>query len=571
MNPNSAPTPSDPDPQIHALQQGRLDFSGALLVATRLVRDIQNQPAAAECSRLATLGAALDHPDYQRQKQAYFLYREITAGLTAAAAGHPDPVVGEFALTLLETRLDHAHYGLHRAAAEAIGRLPLAIAPPAFDDAPPVTIESDAPRAVLDLAWLRSHGVAGSGTGRWIGRSLVLNAGSRGLIVVKFMRGDEAPSNLAWEACWMARLDSWREAFDVPFAIPTPLSPPGAGLMRWAATLALPADPPPGLDPERRVLAFRTAAEYFHYPNHPAGTGRLPADRVCEILGRCARLLAQALARDVVHTAPIPLFHNRTQRHRRTDDGVYDWPRAGRLDQWLHSCRYPNLAQSGLRDFEHFTLRADTACSRYEWVGVHLLSLFLVAGSYFRTAAPARVGIDAAGRPVDARDLFDPHLLAAMIRSICSGYRQGFAGANGTAGLPFDLESVVARMIDEMGVDRHMEEILRLADQHEMSRDDFERYLTDRGVAREKAAAMSQGRADIVLATGPHLGGFNQPISLPELIRMTGAVAADCIAHRFRRERGWPALGRRKDQVVEDQPPEGRPAGNAAELPAQMG
>jgi hypothetical protein len=547
-----------------------LDFSGALLVATRLVRDIARAPAAAECRQLASLAAALDRPDYQRQKQAYFLYREITAGLAAAAAGHPDPVTGEMALALLEARLGHAHYGLHRAAAEAIGSLPLTIAPPILGDDTLVGIDPAAPPAALDPAWLRSHGVAGSETGRWIGRSLVLDAGSRGLLVVKFMRRDESPSNLAREACWMARLRSWRDTFDAPFAIPTPLGPPGAGLMRWAADPYLPDKPPPGLDPDGRVLAFRAAADYFRYPNSPVGMNRLPPDRVGKILGRCARLLGQALARDVVHTAPIPLFHNRTQQHRRTDGGVYDWPRAGRLDRWLHSCRYPNLAQSGLRDFEHFALRDDTAFSRYEWVGVHLLSLFLVAGSYFRTAAPARVGTDAAGRPVDARDLFDPQLLAAMIRSICTGYRQGFAGVNGTDGLPFDLEAVVARMIEEMGVDRHMEEILRRADQRALGRAEFERFLTDRGVAREKAAAMSQGEADILLATGPHLGGFNQSISLPELIRMTGAVAADCIVCRFRRERGWPASGRWKDQVVEDQPPEGRPGG-AVKSPAQMG
>ena len=481
MTRSPAPGHADTDPQICLLQEGRLDFSGALLVATRLVREISNRPTAADRNRIATLAAALDMPAYQHQKQAYFLYREITAGLVAVAAGHPDPKRGEWALSLLEERLDHSHYGLHRAAAEALGGLPLKIAPPLFDDAASREADQAAPATELDRAWLRSQGVAGSTAGRWIGRSLVLEARPRGLIVVKFMRCGESPSNLAREAQWMARLGSWPNVFDVPFMVPTPLGPPAAGIMRWAATLPLPADPPSDLDPDRRVLAFAAAADYFSYPNSPAGAERLSAGRVCEILGRCARLLGQALSRDVVHTAPIPLFHNRTQQHRRTDGGVYDWPRAGRLDQWLHSCRYPNLAQSGLRDFEHFALRADTGFSRYEWIGVHLISLFLVAGSYFRTAAPARIGTDAAGRLVDARDLFDPQVLAAMIRSICAGYRQGFAGGNETAELPFAIEAVVARMIDEMGVDRHMEEILREADQRALAREDFERFLTARG------------------------------------------------------------------------------------------
>ena len=44
---------------------------------------------------------------------------------------------------------------------------------------------------------------------------------------------------------------------------------------------------------------------------------------------------------------PIPLFHNRTQRLRRDDQGRYQWFRAGRLDQWLDSCAFPNLGLSG--------------------------------------------------------------------------------------------------------------------------------------------------------------------------------------------------------------------------------
>ncbi len=564
MMPSPGPGYANTDPQIRLLCQGRLDFSGALLVATRLVREVASLPAAADYSRIAALAAALDVPDYRHQKQAYFFYREIAAGLAAAAAGHPDPTLGEWALTLLEKRLDHPHYGLHRAVAEALGGLPLQIAPPLFDDAASGEDEPVAPSTELDQAWLRSQGVACSAAGRWIGRSLVLEARPAGLIVVKFMRRGESPSNLAREARWMARLGSWPNIFDVPFKIPTPLGRSAQTVMRWAAALPLPADRPSDLDPDRRVLAFAAAADYFHYPNSPAGAERLPAVRVCEILGRCARLLGQALSRDVVHTAPIPLFHNRTQQHRRTDGGVYDWPRAGRLDQWLHSCRYPNLAQSGLRDFEHFALRTDTAFSRYEWIGIHLISLFLVAGSYFRTAAPARVGTDDTGRPVDARDLFDPQVLAAMIRSIYAGYRQGFAGEKGAGTLPFAINTVVTRMIDEMGVDRHMEEVLRVADQRALGREDFERFLTERGMNPDEAAAMPQGNADIVLPTGPHLGGFNQPISLPELIRMTGSAAADCIVGRFRRERGWPASRLRKNQVIEDQPPEGR-SGSAAE------
>ncbi len=566
MTPRAAAMLPATDPQIILLEKGGLDFSGALLVVSRLVREIATAPDAVDRDLLAVLAAALDLPAYRRQKQAYFLYREVAGGLAAAVAGHPDQALGALALELLEQHLGHRHYGLHRAAAEAVGGLPLAISPPVFTDRAPGVADGPDRPPELDRVWLRCRGVTSAATGRWIGRSLVLEAGSRGLVVVKFMRRAESPSALALEARWMERMAAMRSTFASPFEIPTPLATDGGGLMRWAADLPLPANPPPDLDPERRALVFTAVLDYFRYPNSPIGRRRLSAAQVCETLGRCACLLGQALARDVVHTAPIPLFHNRTQQHRREDEGIYAWPRAGRLDQWLNSCRYPNMAQSGLRDFEHFRLLSDTAYSRYEWIGVHLISLFLVAGSYFRAAAPDLVGRnEATGQPVDARDLFDPVLLAEMIRAICYGYRSGFAGGHGAMDLPFDVEAAAARMIDEMGVDRHMEETLRVVDQREMRREDFEFFLIARGFTREAAAAMPRGDADIVLQTGPHLGGFNQPISLPELIHMTGAMAADCVARRFRQERGWrmPAAGGSlllgKDQVVEDQTPESRP------------
>jgi len=170
-------------------------------------------------------------------------------------------------------------------------------------------------------------------------------------------------------------------------------------------------------------------------------------------------------------------------------------------------------------------------------MGVHLLSLFLVASSYFRTAAPDRVGLDSAGRPVDARDLFDVDLLVRMLRAIVRGYRRGFVGAGSDEALPFDPQAAAAAMIEAMGVDRHMEEILRVVDQQHMTRAVFEAFLMRRGWTRTRASATPQGQADLILQTGPHLGGFNQAISLPELIRITGATAADCVLRRFRRER----------------------------------
>jgi hypothetical protein len=239
------------------------------------------------------------------------------------------------------------------------------------------------------------------------------------------------------------------------------------------------------------------------------------------------------MAMGIAHTAPIPLFHNRAQRHRREDGGRYRWTHAGRLDRWLASCRYPNFGVSGLRDFEHFEFVVGRARCRYEIIGSHLISLLLVAGSYFRSKAPDRMGLDASGQPVDTRDLFDRALLQTMIGDIYRAYYEGFTGEALPEGMPISPAHLADRMIEEMGLDRHMEEILRVVDQDAMDRFAFTSFLESRGLPRRAALRKTKGQRDIVLMTGPHLGGFNQPISLPELIDFAAAGAARCVAGRF--------------------------------------
>ena len=58
-------------------------------------------------------------------------------------------------------------------------------------------------------------------------------------------------------------------------------------------------------------------------------------------------------------------------------------------------------------------------------------------------------------------------------------------------------------------------------------------------LTRKAAARMPKGKEDIPLMTGPHLGGFNQPISLPELIDGAAVGAARCVAGRFQKEEGY--------------------------------
>jgi hypothetical protein len=88
-------------------------------------------------------------------------------------------------------------------------------------------------------------------------------------------------------------------------------------------------------------------------------------------------------------------------------------------------------------------------------------------------------------------------------------------------------------MIDEMGVDRHMTELLRRADQKGLSDSQFFGFLRERGYSAEQMEGMIRGEKDLLIKSGPHLGDFNRQISLPELIEAVAAMSAVCIAGRY--------------------------------------
>ena len=67
-----------------------------------------------------------------------------------------------------------------------------------------------------------------------------------------------------------------------------------------------------------------------------------------------------------------------------------------------------------------------------------------------------------------------------------------------------------------------------------------------RGYTAAEAGQVKRGAADLVLLSGPHLGGFNQRISLPELIEASAAMAAVCVLDRYRTTNNRQSVGRRE-------------------------
>jgi hypothetical protein len=508
------------------------DFMTRYYAVCHLQLLVRDHPQTMTPDSLAALEAVLKEGQYAGRHRGFFLFRQCAETLalviTGAAAQQRLAAGARNVLaSVLATATGHAH----RTAAEALGSLPFRVRGPRLSEAKSLPLPRLAWREVLAEA-----GIEISASPRYLGRSLVAPLkGGRRLAVFKLARAADTVGDLLREVHWMERLRAREYAFGVRFDIPQVLRvrrSPVFRLRTWP-------HPPPrvqALHPERCAIAFIADSDYFAYVNEPRDGCAGAAGWFEEVICRNAWLLGKLTGMGVVHTAPIPLFHNRIQRDRRRDQGRYEWYRAGRLDRWLHSCRYPNMGVTGLRDFEHLISFGAGPLSLYRHIGSHLLSLLLVSGSYFRNRCRDRRGYDGGGRPVDTRSLFDFDLLHRVITKLFEQYYAGFTGTAFKGPHPFQARPLAERMIEEMGVDRYMEELLRVADQQRMTDGDFESFLRLRGYGAQRIAQLHRGREDLVILSGPHLGAFNRPISLPEIIEGVAAMAATCIAGRYWRE-----------------------------------
>jgi hypothetical protein len=520
--------PARPTPQqnaCHALTSTNYDISAKLFAAYTLNRLARENPHALATDSIRALGELLLDYDSDRRRQRLFLFREVAQALTAVMTSAPDLPAARYAFDTLVNVLARSHAHAHRAAAEALGALPVNIQGPALS-----TAKASAPLVSWDRFLAETRIPSGA---RWTakGRSLVtpLNGGQR-LFVVKLARTPDDAQGLFAEKQWMHYLGTLPLDPAVRFDIPRPRAVNGG----WVVRFRQPPPVAPVLKNCSAPIAFGYEAprDYFDYPN-PFDAEALPT-AVCfaETIGRNAFLLGVLCRHGIGHQAPIPLFHNRVQQERRRDGGLYEWFRAGRLDRWLASCAYPNFGISGLRDFEHLVSvnAAGGTLELYRLMGCHFLSLLLVTASYFRAREPQMVGWTTEGRPVDVRHLFDRHTLADWIALIFNHYHRGFVGKAPGTELPVNAEHLAARMVDEMGVDHHMEEILRVSDQQQMTRRAFEDFLAERGFCPADIARTPQGQADLTIHTGPHLGQFNRGISIPELIEAVAAMSAMCVS-----------------------------------------
>jgi len=355
---------------------------------------------------------------------------------------------------------------------------------------------------------------------RWMGRSCVYVCKEK-VVVFKVAKNPQDVEFLKREVIWMHHLRD--------MGLPS-LRPPMPVEIKGHFVFSSPE----GIMP---FICFVVDRDYFIYPNGNGLNNTLPQwEEFLKIIGRGSYLLGLLAGKGIIHTSPIPLFHNRIQAERRNDRGIYLWERGGRLDRWLSSCMYPNIGKSGIRDLEHLEFYQGNQRDLFRHLGNHILSMILILGSYFRMKDPTKMGYEKDGSPCDVRHLFSHQKMKEGVIRIIKKYFHGFVGEE-VRDINFDhITQFVQKLIEEMGVDRHMQEFLRTQDQEQMSEKEFKEFLLSHGYGEEEITNISKGERDIPLTTGPHLGEFNGRISIPEVIPFVAGVAGMNISSRYLKE-----------------------------------
>ncbi len=508
------------------------DFSAAYLAVQYLFLHIQKSPDTIREQTIAALFSILQSQHHDSQKQVFFLYKEAADALIQIPADSTHPFSLQV-LSSLQNLMVSTTGKKHRAISEALGSLPLNIVGPNIGkkytiDFFPIDFYSClAVQKVLDIA-----------SYRWQGRTLIYQLKNGKMLCIKFARTRENVNDLIREAEWLDYLNKNPLCQESDFFVPKPVSINNQYIIKLNQLPDFILNKK-NIYPDCLSIIFIAREDYFHYANEPCHFHD-HVQSIKEVYQRNAWLLGRLTSMGIIHTAIIPLFHNRAQQSRRQDQGLYIWEQGGRLDKWLESCSYPNFARSGLRDFEHLKPLKNTKELRH-FIGEHLLGFILVIGSFFRNKAPKKKGFDESGNPLDLRALFDKPLFFEMVTEVVRNYYHGVTGI-----LPENLsvyfnETLIDKLIENMGVDHHMEEILRIQDQTDMSDVDFQNFLLTRGYTKSLLETTRKGEKDIILNTGPHLGGFNQPISVPELIEFLFCLSSLCVSDRFIMENGLKA------------------------------
>jgi len=301
-----------------------LDFAATYMNVSNLQYIIGNSPKIVTAETISVLGNVLDQKKHASQKQAFFLYRKVAGAIASIIIRTSKKSLARLALNTLSNIVSTSKGSAHRAAAEALGSIPLHIS----GRMPESDLFAVRIPHVSWAALLEQEKIAGDTPPVWTGRTLVINAGFRKVLAVKLARTDDSIEALKNEAIWMDLLFPEAADFPVRFDIPRPVTIKGSFLVRLKG---LPLKVPEGesIHHSRYAIGFLVNRDYFLYPNERIEKRPFSDEVFKEVIFRNAWLLGKLTSEGIVHTAPIPLFHNRAQRQRREDSGIYKWTKGG--------------------------------------------------------------------------------------------------------------------------------------------------------------------------------------------------------------------------------------------------
>ena len=514
---------------VFSLNSSDLNFSEAYITINRLNALLDSTPDVSSKVLIDALKYFLTDKKHLKQKQSYFLYKNTADSLILIILNNKNKDIMQKALQALLFVMRTTKGMQYKAASEALGSLPLKFYP--------LTIKQPDMDNICFITWdsfFKRYGQCSIGECFKKGRSIVMPVcSSEDVMVVKLASGFESAKLLGVEAAWMNLFLERKIGFKVNFQIPKPIKIENNYLFQITIPDIFKETDSKEPDEKYYGICFTVNKNYFYYINgHNADSG-LSLSEFSKSLYENAWLLGKLASLGIIHTSPIPLFHNRVSKKRRVDGGLYEWPRGGRLDKWLESSKYPNFGLTGIRDFEHFAGINDLKKGVYFYVGTHILSLVLVAGSYFRFKQHTDTDCTDRNNIYDVRYLFEKRVIKKMILELFLNYYNGFTDKIFEGIIPLDLDWFADRLISEMGCDNYMKEIFRIVDQTEMTQKEFSNFLFQRGMNPIEINQITKGREEIVLMSGPHLGGFNQKISIPELTDFISAVSALCISGRY--------------------------------------
>jgi hypothetical protein len=508
----------------------RLDALTTYLELKELYDLVENHPDRFCDETVSALNKKLNAGYLAARRLQYLTYREAARIMASIILSTQDRPLAEQFIGTLKHIVNMSSGSQRRGVAEVLGSLPLHMHGPEITNGHAV----DIPTVKWHDLSLKYRLSALPETGWEIaGRSIIFHIDDTSVLVIKLASDSSSVPFTRNEAWWMNYLESKSGLFEKRFHIPKPLKIINDYVFHLEDLPEVFQDQMDAPEERYYALAYRAHRDYFAYPNDHRQNQRLETDDFREVMFRNAWLLGRLTSRGIIHTAPIPLFHNRVQRNRRPDSGLYEWQKGGRLDRWLTSCRYPNFGVSGLRDFEHLVSFKNNGLELYKKIGTHILSLILVVCSYFRNIDPDRFGRDEQGEPVDVRDFFDKPFLRELIQGVFSNYYHGFSGVAFEDDMPADFNHLIYRMVQEMGMDNHMDEWVRIADQKVMSATAFDEFLKHNQLSNKDVVQIEKGKEDLAIVTGPHLGEFGREISIPELTEFLEVASATCVLGKY--------------------------------------